>query len=159
MKQIFSIFILIANINFIFPQEKVILDTNKTRIKFDPARDPYYDLKQAVLEAKKTNRNILLDVGGEWCIWCHRLDEFFEMNKDVSDLLKENFIVVKVNYSPENKNVNFLSKYPKVPGYPHFFVLNKKGKLIHSQNTGELELEKGYDHNKVVTFFKEWAPK
>jgi hypothetical protein len=73
--------------------------------------------------------------------------------------LKESFVVVKVNYSQENKNEKFLSKYPKVAGYPHFFVLNKKGKFIHSQNTGELELEKGYDHNKVVTFLKEWAPK
>ena len=71
----------------------------------------------------------------------------------------DNYEVVKVNYSPENKNEKVLSQYPKIPGYPHIFVLNKNGKLIRSEDTSLLESGKGHDKNKVMAFLKEWAPK
>ena len=127
------------------------------RVKFDPSRNPKSDLKNAIALAEATNKRIILDVGGEWCIWCHRLDKFFEENADIKNFMKENFVVVKVNYSPENKNEKFLSKYPKIPGYPHLFVLDKNGKFLHSQDTGKLESGKGYSKDSVMTFLKTWA--
>ena len=57
-------------------------------LKFDPSRNPAEDLKNAVVEAKRSDRRIILDVGGEWCIWCHRIDEFIENDKEVSSLIK-----------------------------------------------------------------------
>ena len=45
--------------------------------KFDPTRDAAKDIADALTEARTTGRNVILDVGGEWCIWCKRLDEFF----------------------------------------------------------------------------------
>ncbi len=127
--------------------------------KFDPDRDAQKDIDNAIAEAKKNNKRILLDVGGEWCIWCHRLDSLFANNPDLSKYMYDNYVVVKVNYSPENKNEKVLSQFPKIPGYPHLFVLDNTGKLIHSQDTGKLESGKGHDKNKVMTFLKKWAPK
>lgn len=134
----------------------------KAHVKFDPKRDPEKDLQAAITQAKKRSKLILLDVGGEWCVWCHRLDSLFMRNKDLDDYLKAHFIVVKVNVSNENKNETFLSKYPKVAGYPHLFVLDANGKLLHSQDTGELEYPKnypvkGHDKAKVFAFLKKWA--
>ena len=86
----------------------------KEREKFDPLRDAAKDIKNAVVDATKENKRILLDVGGEWCIWCHRLDEFILADKEIDSTLHANFIVVKVNYSKENKNEAVLAKYPKV---------------------------------------------
>ena len=128
-------------------------------LKFDPSRNPEEDVKDAIIEAKRSNRRIILDVGGEWCIWCHRIDDFINNNKDISFLLHNHFVIVKINYSPENKNEKFLSKYPKIHGYPHFFVLNENGKLIHSQDTGKLEKGKGYDREKFFGFLKKWMAK
>jgi thioredoxin-related protein len=126
--------------------------------EFDSTRNPAKDVDDAVVEAKKTGMRILLDVGGNWCKWCHYLDSFWEKNKDVAGFLHEKFIYVKVNYSKGNENKDFLSKYPKIPGYPHFFVLNSDGTLLWSQNTGELESGQGHDHDKVLAFLKKWAP-
>src|SRR3990172_5311081 len=109
------------------------------REKFDPQRDPEKDLKAAVTLAAKSGQRILLVVGGEWCIWCRKLDKFFQDNKDVSELLQVNYVVVKVNWSKENRNDKFLGRYPTTKGYPPLFVLDSGGKLLHSQDTGELE--------------------
>jgi thiol:disulfide interchange protein len=126
--------------------------------KFDPARDAAKDVQDAIREAERTGKRILLDVGGNWCVWCRRLDSLFQSDKGLSNFLHANFVVVKVNWSKENKNEALLSRYPKIPGYPHLFVLDSKGTLLHSQDTGQLESGKGHDPKKVMDFLKMWAP-
>jgi thioredoxin-related protein len=128
------------------------------REKFDPTRDPEKDVAVAVAQASKSGQRILLDVGGEWCPWCRKLDQFFADNKDVAAFLHKNFVVVKVNFSQENPNRKFLSQYPTIQGYPHIFILGTDGKLLHSQSTGELESGDHHDHDKVFAFLKKWAP-
>jgi thiol:disulfide interchange protein len=125
--------------------------------KFDPSRNADRDIREAIAEAKRSNRRVLLDVGGEWCVWCRRLDTLFVSNKALATFRDMHFVTVKVNYSKENKNEEVLSRYPKIPGYPHLFVLDKEGKLLCSQDTGALESGKGHDPAKVRNFLREWA--
>ena len=161
-RQILGLFV-IASLIFGITQaqeNKEVPKKNATeREQFDPAKDPEQDVQNAVAIATKTGQRILLDVGGEWCSWCHKLDKFFQDNKDVSGFMQKNFVVVKVNYSKENKNEKFLSQYPKVAGYPHLFVLESNGKFLHSQDTGALESGDHHDHDKVFDFLKKWVPK
>ena len=72
--------------------------------------------------------------------------------------MKQNYLIVKVNYSDENENEDLLKKYPEVPAYPHFFVLDSNGDLLHSQGTGELEKGDSYDEDVFLAFLNEWTP-
>lgn len=126
---------------------------------YQPAADPEEQLKQAISDATKSDKRILLDVGGEWCKWCHYLDNFFESNPDVTAFLKDHYVLVKINFSKENLNEHFLSRFPKVPGYPHFFVLENDGSFLYSQDTGKLEKGQGHDHDKVLSFLSQWSKK
>jgi thiol-disulfide isomerase/thioredoxin len=83
--------------------------------RFDSTRDAARDIREAMVEAKSSGRRILLDVGGGWCIWCHRLDAFFGEEQDLADDMHKHFVVVKVFYSREYKNEAVLSQYPKIP--------------------------------------------
>lgn len=135
-----------------------IAQQTKEREKFDPTRDAARDIQNAMEEASASGKRIILDVGGEWCSWCHKLDKFFEDNADVNEFMRTHYVVVKVNYSKENKNEAVLSRYGPVKGYPHLFVLDAKGTLLHSQDTGALESGNHHDRDKVLAFLKEWAP-
>lgn len=126
--------------------------------KYDPARDAAQDINDAITEAKRTNRRILLEVGGEWCSWCHRLDEFFEAHPDLTALRDKNFVTVKINFSEENPNKEVLSKYDSIEGYPHIFVLESDGKLLRSQDTGFFEEGKSYELERLMKFLTDWAP-
>ncbi len=128
------------------------------REKFDPLRDSAADLQNAVAVTQKNGRRIILDVGGEWCGWCRYMDKFFFLNPVIERIRKENFVWVKVNMSPENENKLFLSAYPAITGYPHLFVLDADGKLLHSQPTDVLESDKGYDLARFTEFLKAWSP-
>ena len=126
---------------------------------FDPTRDAAKDIELAIADAAKSGKRVLVDVGGNWCSWCHEMERYFEEHADLRALRDKNYITVKVNWSPENKNEAVLSKYPKISGYPHLFVLDEKGALLQSQDTGKLEDgKKSYDLDKFTTFLKEWAP-
>ena len=126
--------------------------------KYDPKRDAARDIDDAVAEAKRTNRRILLEVGGEWCVWCHILDEYFDKHPDLTALRDKNFVTVKINFSEENSNKEVLARYGPINGYPHIFVLDSDGKFLHSQGTGVLESGKSYDLEKMNNFLTQWAP-
>ena len=128
-------------------------------MKFDPGRDAAKDIREAAREAKRSGRRVLLDVGGDWCVWCRRLDSLFATNRTLREERDAHYVTVKVNWSKENKNETVLANYPAISGYPHLFVLDGNGMLLHSQDTGKLEKGKGHDPVKVLAFLKKWSLK
>jgi hypothetical protein len=72
-------------------------------------------------------------------------------------LRDKNFVTVKVNFSAENENKEILSRYDPIPGYPHIFVLERDGKLLHSQGTSALESGKSYDLEGLTAFLTKWS--
>ncbi len=124
---------------------------------FDPSRDAAADLAAGLKLATKEKKRVLVDVGGNWCGWCHKLDKLFKSDAEIAKVLKAKYVIVKINFSPENENKAVLSKFPTISGYPHLFVLDAKGKLLHSQDTGLLETGPAHDPEKVMDFLKKWA--
>jgi hypothetical protein len=117
----------------------VVTDPSDYTSAYDPKRDPAKDLVMAEADAAKANKKILLEVGGDWCVWCKTLDKFFADHPELAKLRESKFVVMKVNMGPTNENVPFLSNYPKIPGYPWIFVLDSTGKLLASEDTNNLE--------------------
>ena len=135
------------------------MSTSMSVTKYDPKRDADADLNAAISEATRDGKHILVKVGGEWCKWCHIMDKFFDNNAALESARRASFVTLKVNYSRDNKNEKFLSRYPKITGYPHLFVLDKNGKLLHSQNTDTLESGESYDVKVMSEFIARWSPK
>lgn len=130
---------------------------------FDPARDASADLVAAEHQAAAEHKLILLDVGGNWCGWCMLFDRASHSDEKLRDVLEKKYVVVHINMSKENENGAFLSHYPKVSGYPHFFILAADGKLLLSQETSIFERTHheadGYDPDMLTDFFKRTAKK
>jgi len=134
------------------------MEAGSVPAKYDPRRNADQDLKNAIAEAQATGKRILLEVGGEWCTWCHILDKYFRDNPELTSSRDRNYITLKVNFSPENQNKTVLSRYPAIPAYPHFFVLDTDGKLLNSQATYLLEQGESYNLAKFKAFLDKWAP-
>ncbi len=158
-KQVAAFGLLVAV--FLVPAAGTLAQSSSDRYQpvatFDPQRNPSSDLKQAIEEAQRTNRRILLDVGGQWCIWCKYLDQFFDSHPDLKALRDSNYVWMKVNMSQENENRQFLSQYPSFHRYPHFLVLTTDGRFEHSQDTSPLEQGKSYSPDRMKEFLNRWA--
>ena len=126
--------------------------------KYDPKRNAGQDIQEAVKEAQRNHKRILLEVGGDWCSWCHILDNFFDTHSELIQLRDQNFVTVKINFSEENENKEVLTRYGEIPSYPYIFVLESDGKLLLSKDTSALENGKSYDLQRLTAFLKEWAP-
>ncbi|MCP5099420.1 MAG: thioredoxin family protein [Chloroflexi bacterium] len=124
---------------------------------YDPERDPVADVETAVAIAQDTDQYILLIIGGDWCITCHVMEGFIAEHAEIADRFKQNFVILKINYSEENENRDFLSQYPDFEWVPHFLILDSNGELIESYDTRGLEMDGVYEVDLFHTFLDEWA--
>ena len=133
--------------------------TDTSRL-YNPAANAAKDVEAAVARAKKEKKHVLLQVGGNWCIWCYRFNSFVQTDSLLKKLVHSNYVVYHLNYSKENKNLDYLKKlgYPQRFGFPVFIVLDAAGTRLHTQDSGLLEKGNGYDYDKVKAFLKDWAP-
>ena len=126
---------------------------------YDPRRDPAQDLKQAISIAQSQNKRIMLELGGDWCIWCKYMDEFYAAHADLLQFRADHYVLVKINVSDQNMNEGFLSQFPAAAGYPHIYILDSDGAFLHSQDTVELEDGgQSYVLDVFMAFLQEWAP-
>lgn len=127
---------------------------------YDFKLDPYKQVEDAKAIASKENKNIIIQVGGNWCSWCRLFHKFIAENKKVDSIINANYVYIYVNYSKENKNEKFFKEYknPGRFGYPVFLILNAKGEILHTQDSGYLEEGKGYSQEKVERMLLLWNP-
>jgi len=134
---------------------------------YNPQANAQADIDAAVAKAKSSGKHVLLQVGGNWCIWCIRFHELVQKTPELKDYIDKNYEFVLVNYSPEAKNTEVLNKLgnPGRFGYPNFVVLDGAGKVIHIQDSGALERDKeetekegkGHSVAKTMDFLKNWT--
>ena len=159
------------NIVSVESDSTAVLEAKKKAAAEEKAKlpKPYNDKENAeakiaelVKQAQAENKNIILQAGGNWCIWCLRFNQFVQTTPELKKVVDDNYLYYHLNYSPENKNEKVFAKYDNPGakfGYPVFIVLDKNGKMIHTQDSAVLEEGKGYSTEKVKAFFQEWAPK
>lgn len=119
-------------------------------------------IKELITKAQLENKNIILQAGGNWCIWCLRFNHFVETTTELKEIVDKNYLYYHLNFSPKNKNEQAFQKYAedrKKLGYPFFVILDKNGKRIHIQESSIFEEGQGYNLEKVKSFFETWVPK
>lgn len=127
--------------------------------EYDPGRDPFTDGENALKFAQQTQRNVMIEVGGDWCQWCHILDQFINDHTKVKNSLHDKYVLLKVNVSDANKNETFMASMPAVDGYPHIFITSATGFIIFSGDLSPL-LNKGKLSEKLfLEFLERWQIK
>jgi thioredoxin-related protein len=127
---------------------------------YNPAADATADLAKVQQQAAKEGKHVLLQIGGNWCIWCKRFYKFTHDDAELKALAEKNYIIYHLNYSKENKNLPVLAKlgYPQRFGFPVLVILDAKGNRLHTQNSGLLESADSYDKKKVADMLQQWRP-
>lgn len=151
----------------ILPALLTITADAQTAVKkvYDETIDPIEQIDQALVKAKSDGKFVVCQVGGNWCPWCLRFADFIANDTTISQLIKDNFVYIHVNYDPRQpkgkeqgaalmKRLNNCGRF----GYPVLVVLDHEGKVLHIQDSSFLEEGKGYHREKVLRFFKSWTP-
>lgn len=76
--------------------------------------------------AKKENRLVILDLEAVWCHWCHVMDEQTYSRKDISGLIREKYIPIRVDQDARPDLSNRYRDY----GWPATIIFNNKGEEL-----------------------------
>jgi thioredoxin-related protein len=143
---------------FLLTAPYLLAQTETVKI-YNPNANAREDIASAVKQAKAENKQVLLQIGGNWCPWGIKLDGFMAQDPQIDSLLKADYIRVMVNYSKENKNEEIMKMLgnPQRFGFPVLVILDQDGIRLHTQDSWYLEKEKFYDKEKVVHFLEMWS--
>ncbi len=147
------------NIIFVLGFTLGILIQGQEKI-YHPEADAKADIEKALKQAEKDHKNVIIQVGGNWCSWCLLFNKYIHENQEIANYIDQNYVYYHLNYSKENKNEDILNDYgnPQKNGFPVLLVLYPDGKLMHTQETGSLEEGKGYNFEKVMKFLQQYSP-
>jgi thiol:disulfide interchange protein len=134
-------------------------NTNRPAI-YDESADGAQQIADALIIAKKDGKNVLLQFGANWCVWCHRLHTLCATNPDIAKVLRKNFVVVLIDVNQKH-NAATDAKYghPIRFGLPVLVVLDANGQLLTTEDSGKLEEGDHHSPEKVLAFLKAWTPK
>jgi thioredoxin 1 len=104
--------------------------------------DAKAEIAEAVANAAKTHRRVILVFGGNWCYDCHVLDAAFH-SPEIEPTLNKNFVVVHVNFGEFDKNLA---------------IADSDGKVLFSQKHGEFEAARSMATEDVLVFLNKWKP-
>jgi thiol-disulfide isomerase/thioredoxin len=115
------------------------------------------DLAAALHTAAVTRRRVIVDFGGNWCTDCHVLDTYFHDSVN-QPILDAHFVVVHVNIGLLDQNLDIAKEYevPLKKGVPALAVLDRDGKLLYSQKSGEFEAMRRMQSGAVTQFLQQW---
>ncbi|MBO7277441.1 MAG: thioredoxin family protein [Bacteroidales bacterium] len=126
---------------------------------YDENENAKEKIDTAIKQAQKENKHVLIQMGGNWCKWCLRFDEFVKNNNEISKVLEENYIVLHINHNKKDIETLERLEHPERFGFPVIIILDENGKRLHTQNSYYLEEGESYHAKKVLSCFKDWTPK
>jgi len=127
---------------------------------YHPFDNAEKDIAAALVKAKAEKKHVLLQIGGNWCVWCYKFNAFVQTDSTLKKILTANYVLYHLNYSKENKNPVLMKKlgHPERFGFPVLVVLDGNGKQLHTQDSSLLEQGNGYSADKVKAFLQNWSP-
>jgi len=140
-----------------------IITFAQTTKVYDETIDPIEQIDKAVENAKKADKFVICQLGGNWCKWCLWFAKFIKEDEEINKLVEENFEYIHVNFKSRqdelsqkvSKRLGNAGRF----GFPVFVILNPDGSVMQIQNSVYLEEGQGYNREKVIDFFKQWTPK
>ncbi len=128
-------------------QDKPQRDAEKDRDTplYDEKADAKTLIDAALARAKRENKRVLIQWGGNWCPWCIRLEKLYRADKDIKHELLYEYETVFIDAGrPNLKNVDFAMQYGadlKAYGFPFITILDADAMPLVNQESGSLEIK------------------
>lgn len=136
-----------------------ILSLNLSAQKlYDETANGEKQLTEALEKAKKEGKHVLIQMGGNWCKWCLRFNEFVNNNPEIKKVADENYVVLHLNFDKKDKEMLEKLEHPDRFGFPVIIILDENGKRLHTQNSYYLEEGESYHKKKVLSCYEDWTP-
>jgi len=120
-------------------------------------QDGHAPVRRAIAQSHHDHRTVVVMFGGNWCIWCRRLDFALTHDPVLAPIVRDHFRFVHVD-SRANHALDEEYGHPTSHGVPVLVVLDADGHPVFTQDTGLLELGDGHSRTRVEAFLRRYVP-
>ena len=126
---------------------------------YNPTADAQAQLVEAKDSAEFLGKNMLVQIGGDWCPWCVRLNAFIKGDAEILEYIQQHYVWVHIYYGKDNRNEVAMKMLgnPTNMGFPVFVVCAPGGTVLHHQSTRKLEAGKGYSRRAIMSFLQAYG--
>src|ERR1700749_654391 len=108
-------------------------ELNVTDRPFNEAANANHDVDAAFARAKRSGKEVMIDLGGNWCADCRIMAGLMEL-PEMRHFLDAHYEIVSVNVGRFDTNLQIPARYgitSKLEGVPAFLVVTANGKLVN----------------------------
>ena len=101
------------------------------------------DETKGYAEAKEKDRPIIIDGWADWCVACKEMDKSTFLDPAVISLLKEDWVIIKLDLTESNEVNEALAQKYEMPGLPTLVMIPADGDLTKAKRiTGYVSSER-----------------
>jgi protein disulfide-isomerase len=117
--------------------------------------DAKADLRQALAQAAKAKKPVIIVFGANWCGDCKMLDSAMKSGASAA-LLSRDFNTIKVDVGHFDKNLDIAKTYgvPLTAGIPAVAIVSTNNEVLYVTKEGELANARKLGDDGIHAFFK-----
>ncbi len=142
------------------PAPAEVQDAKQAPSVYDEKADGKEQIAEALVEAKRNHRRVMIQWGANWCGWCVKLDGLFKSDPKVRHELSYEYDVVHIDVGQFDKHMDLAKSYGlTIKAVPHLTILDEDGKLVANVDTTPLETKNesglaGHDPKLVLAMLE-----
>ncbi len=125
---------------------------------YDETADARQQIQQALVDASRDQRPLLLVFGANWCGDCKVLEMAFKEGR-VATLVSQRYRVLKINVGRFDRNTDLAERYgvPLKEGIPAVALVSAAGQTVYATKAGELADARKMGEQGIHDFFAKLA--
>lgn len=123
---------------------------------YDENADAHRAVDAAFAEAKAAHKDVLIDLGGNWCPDCRILAGVLD-SKEVAPWVDSHFVQVRVDVGRRNKNLDIAARFGvPVKAVPTILVVSPDGRLKNPDGAAALGDARSMSPQQMVDLLAIW---
>jgi len=126
---------------------------------YDTAANADAQVDAAIARAKKDGKEVLIDLGGNWCADCRIMAGLMEL-PEMKVFLRAHYEMVSVDVGRFDKNLQIPARYgitTRLEGVPAFLVATPGGKLLNPGHVSAIQDARHMTPQALADWLAQWA--
>jgi thiol:disulfide interchange protein len=125
---------------------------------YDARADARADITDALAQAQRKHKLVLIDFGADWCLDCVVLANHFD-DPQVKPFLDAHYVAVRVNVGEWDANLDVAQDYgdPIAKGIPAIVVVGPDAQIVASTGGGELANARTSSKDDILSLLQQWV--
>jgi hypothetical protein len=126
---------------------------------FDESANANAEVDAAFARARKSGKDVMIDLGGNWCADCRIMSGLMEL-PELRAFLTAHYEMATVDVGRFNRNLQIPARFgitERLEGVPAFLIATPDGKLVNAGHVSAIEDARHMSPQALADWLAQWA--